>query len=35
MQNLYIRNGQGFVIIYSITSEGTINELHFGLKVSA
>jgi hypothetical protein len=28
MRDLYIKNGQGFVIVYSITSEGTFDELH-------
>ncbi len=28
MRDLYIRNGQGFVIVYSITSLGTFDGLH-------
>ncbi len=28
MRHLYIRNSQGFVIVYSITSQGTFDELH-------
>ena len=28
MRDLYIRNGQGFVIVYSIISEDTFNQLH-------
>jgi len=28
MRDLYIRNSQGFAIVYSITSEGTFDELH-------
>jgi GTPase SAR1 family protein len=27
MRDLYINNGQGFVIVYSITTEGTFDEL--------
>jgi GTPase SAR1 family protein len=28
MRDLYITNSQGFAIVYSITSEGTFDELH-------
>ena len=28
MRDLYITNGQGFLIVYSITSQATFNELH-------
>ena len=28
MRDLYIKNGQGFVIVYSITSQATFDELH-------
>ena len=27
MRDLYIRNGQGFVMVYSITSQGTFDQL--------
>ena len=27
MRDLYMKNGQGFVLVYSITSQGTFNDL--------
>jgi len=28
MRDLYVKNGQGFVLVYSITSQATFNDLH-------
>ncbi|CAF0709780.1 unnamed protein product [Brachionus calyciflorus] len=28
MRDLYMKNGQGFVLVYSITSQATFNDLH-------
>jgi len=27
MRDLYVKNGQGFVLVYSITSQATFNDL--------
>ena len=27
MRDLYMKNGQGFVLVYSITAQGTFNDL--------
>jgi hypothetical protein len=27
MRDLYVKNGQGFVLVYSITSQSTFNDL--------
>jgi hypothetical protein len=28
MRDMYVRNGHGFVLVYSITSQATFNELN-------
>lgn len=28
MRDLYMKNGQGFVLVYSITAQSTFNDLH-------
>lgn len=28
MRDLYVKNGQGFVLVYSITSQATFNDLN-------
>ena len=28
MRDLYVKNGHGFVLVYSITSQATFNELN-------
>ena len=32
MRDLYMKNGQGFVLVYSITAQSTFNDLQVMLK---